>query len=190
MDRARLFPLHLATTDPTYTLSCYLRANFFGSDIDEFDGEINLVNSLFQKQDKQIQIYNFNLYAQHRPDSNRMILKSDLIDAGIYGQYEFEDIGKATARLLAHHLPAFRDIVKKDPDTDDESFNNFRYEFHLKNTYPITDFFFPEIEFARNSKIYGNYNPSIYEFNLEGDLPSFQYGENKWDQPGYQPGNQ
>ena len=180
VDRARLFPLHLAM-NPTYTLSCYLRANFFGSDIDEFDGEINLVNSLFQKEGKQIQIYNFNFYAQHRFDSNRMILKSDLVDAEIYGQYEFEDIGKATGRLLAHHLPAFRDIIKMDPDIDDESFNNFRYEFHLKNTYPITDFFFPEIEFARNSKIYGNYNPSIYEFNLEGDLPSFQYGENKWD---------
>jgi hypothetical protein len=180
VDRARLFPLHLAI-NPTYTLSCYLRANFIGSDIDEFDGEINLVNSLFQKEGKQIQIYNFNFYAQHRPDSNRIILRSDLVDAEIYGQYEFEDIGKATGRLLAHHLPAFRDIIKKNPDTEDESFNNFRYEFHLKNTYPITDFFFPEIEFARNSKIYGNYNPAIYEFNLEGDLPSFQYGENKWD---------
>jgi len=181
VDRARLFPLHFATTDPTYTLSCYLRANFIGSDIDEFDGEINLVNSLFQKQGKQIQIYNFNFYAQHRPDSNRMILESDLIDAEIYGQYEFEDIGKATGRLLAHHLPAFRDIIKKNRDTEDESFNNFRYKFHLKNTYPITDFFFPEIEFARDSKIYGNYNPAIYEFNLEGDLPSFQYRENMWD---------
>jgi hypothetical protein len=181
VDRARLFPLHFATTDPTYTLSCYLRANFIGSDIDEFDGEINLVNSLFQKQGKQIQIYNFNFYAQHRPDSNRMILESDLIDAEIYGQYEFEDIGKATGRLLAHHLPAFRDIIKKNRDAEDESFNNFRYKFHLKNTYPITDFFFPEIEFARDSKIYGNYNPAIYEFNLEGDLPSFQYRENMWD---------
>jgi len=180
VDRARLFPLHLAV-NPTYTLSCYLRANFIGSDIDEFDGEINLVNSLFQKEGKQIQIYNFNLYAQHRPDSNRMILRSDLVDAEIFGQYEFEDIGKATGRLLAHHLPAFRDIIKKGADTEDEIFNNFRYEFNLKNTYPITDFFFPEIEFARNSKIYGNYNPVIYEFNLEGDLPSFQYGENKWD---------
>ncbi|MCK5465449.1 MAG: translocation/assembly module TamB [Bacteroidales bacterium] len=139
------------------------------------------MNSLFQKQGKQIQIYNFNFYAQHRPDSNRMILKSDLADAEIFGQYEFEDIGKATGRLLAHHLPAFRDIIKKYPDTEDESFNNFRYEFHLKNTYPITDFFFPEIEFARNSKIYGNYFPSSYEFNLEGDLPSFQYEDTKWD---------
>ena len=181
VDRARLFPLHLATSDPTYTLSCYLRANFIGSDIDEFDGEINLVNSLFQKQDKQIQIYNFNLYAQHRPDSNRMILKSDLVDAEVYGQYEFEDIGKATGTLLAHHLPAFRDIVKDHQDTEDESLNDFRYEFHLKNTFPITDFFIPEIEFARNSMIYGNYNPSIHEFNLEGDLPSFQYRDSKWD---------
>lgn len=181
VDRARLYPLHIATSDPTYTLSCYLRANFIGSDIDEFNGEINLVNSLFQKQDKQIQIYNFNFYAQHRPDSNRMILKSDLIDAEINGQYEFEDIGKATGWLLAHHLPAFRDVIKRDPYSDDESFNNFHYEFHLKNTFPITDFFYPEIEFARDSKIYGNYNPSIYEFNMEGDLPSFEYGENKWE---------
>ncbi len=181
VEKAMLYPLHIATTDPTYTLSCYLRANFIGADIDEFDGEIKLVNSLFQKQDKQIQIYNFNLYAQHRPDSNRMILKSDLVDAEIYGQYEFEDIGKATGRLLAHHLPAFRNIVHENRNKEDDSFNNFRYEFHLKNTFPITDFFFPEIVFARDSKITGNYDPAIYELNMEGDLPSFQYGENTWE---------
>ncbi|MCK4749633.1 MAG: hypothetical protein KAT15_21410, partial [Bacteroidales bacterium] len=108
VDKAMLHPMNIATNDPSYTLSCYLRANFIGANLNDFDGEIKLVNSLFQKQDKQIQIYDFNLFARHRPDTNQMILISDLVDAEIIGKYEFEDIGKASGLLLAHHLPSFR----------------------------------------------------------------------------------
>ena len=87
VDKALLNNLNIATSDPTYTLSCYLRANFIGANLDDFDGEIKLVNSLFQKQDKQIQIYDFNLIAHHRPDTNQMMLSSDHVDAEIIGRY-------------------------------------------------------------------------------------------------------
>jgi hypothetical protein len=148
-----------------------------GANLDDFNGEITLVNSLFQKQDKQIQIYDFNLFAQHRPDTNRMILRSDFADAEITGQYEFEDIGKASARLLASHLPAFRNLMTQDQE-DANKLNNFRFSFDFKNTFPITDFFFPELELARNSSLTGNYNPSRYELNFTGRFPEFRFHDN------------
>ncbi|MFC2112299.1 hypothetical protein ACFLTA_03445, partial [Bacteroidota bacterium] len=180
VDKAMLSILNLATSDPGYTLSCYLRANFFGANLNDFDGEIKLVNSLFQKQDKQIQIYDFNLLTRHRPDTNQMILSSDLVDAEIVGRYEFEDIGKAAGMLLAHHIPAFRNIVKVPLD-EEESLNNFRYSFNFKNTFPITDFFYPDIEIARNSLISGNYHPAVKEFNLTGDFPSLRWNNNYFE---------
>ncbi len=174
VDKAMLYPLNLATIDPSYTLSCYLRANFIGAKLDDFDGEINLVNSLFRKQDKQIQIYDFNLFARHRPDSNRMTLKSDLIDAEIMGNYEFEDIELAVANLLAHHIPSFKNIVKSPVDHI-VSHNNFDFTFHFKNTFPITDFFYPEVEIERNSVVEGNYYPAEYELNVSADFPKLRW---------------
>ena len=180
VEKAMLHPLHISTSDPSYMLSCYLRANFVGANLDDFNGEINLVNSLFQKHDKQIQIYDLNLFAQHRPDTNRMILKSDFVDAEIIGQYEFVDIGKASARLLASHLPAFRNLLEPEQLTGPR-YNNFQFRFDFKNTFPITDFFFPELELARNSMLSGNYNPSIYELNFLLMAPEFRYRNNTMD---------
>ncbi|HEC44324.1 MAG TPA: hypothetical protein ENI20_15990 [Bacteroides sp.] len=181
VDKALLNNLNIATSDPTYTLSCYLRANFIGANLDDFDGEIKLVNSLFQKQDKQIQIYDFNLIAHHRPDTNQMMLSSDLVDAEIIGRYEFEDIGKAAGMLLAHHIPSFRNLMKI-PVEENASYNDFRYSFHFKNTFPITDFFYPDVEIAKNSIVHGTYNPSIREFNLTGEFPGLQWESNNFEE--------
>jgi hypothetical protein len=179
VDKAMLYPLKLAPTDPSYTLSCYLSANFIGARLDDFDGEIKLVNSLFQKQNKQIQIYDFNLFARHRPDSNQMTLRSDLVDAEITGTYEFEDIEKAAANLLAHHIPSFRNIIES-PLEHTVSLNNFKYEIHFKNTFPITDFFYPDIEIERNSRLSGSYHPAAYEFYLMADFPRIRWKENSF----------
>lgn len=177
VENARLYPLKISASDPSYTLSCYLRANFVGANLDDFNGEINLVNSLFQTQDKQIQIYDFNLFTLQRPDTNWMTLRSDLVDADIWGQYEFVDIGQATARLLAHHIPAFQNLPVLEQD-EYPGTNRFHFRFDFKNTFPITDFFMPDLELARNSILTGNYNPAEYELNFSGQFPQLKYRDN------------
>jgi hypothetical protein len=180
VDKAMLYPLNITTSDPSYNVSCYLRANFTGANLNDFDGEIKLVNSLFRKQDKQIQIYDFNLFAHHRPDTNRMILRSDLLDAEITGYYEFEDLGVATGQILVHHLPSFRNIVKTG-DQSVTSRNNFRYSVNFKNTFPITDFFYPDVEIARNSTISGNYYPAGNELSLVADFPGLRWKNSEFE---------
>ncbi len=180
VDKALLNPLNITASDPGYTLSCYLRANFTGVNPDDFDGEINLVNSLFQKKDKQIQIYDLNLFAQHRPDTNRMILRSDLVDAEITGQYEFVDIGKASARLLSHHLPALRNLTGQNAEEVPE-LNDFDFSIHFKNTQPITDFFFPELGLSKNSMLSGNYNPSGYKVQCTGHFPGLRFRDSRME---------
>jgi hypothetical protein len=177
VEKARLHPLNISSSHPNLILSCYLRANFVGANLDDFNGEINLVNSLFQNGDKQIQIYDFNLFAQHTTDTNRMILKSDFVDAEITGYYEFVDIGKASARLLASHLPAFRNLTKPDKNNG-AGINNFDFSFNFKNTFPITDFFFPDLEVGKNSLLTGNYNPSISELNFSLLAPELRFRDN------------
>ena len=182
VDKARLFPLNIVHKDPSYTLSCLLKANFVGSNLDDFDGEINLVNSLFQREDKQIQIYDFNLHAQQRPDTNNIILESDLIDAEILGNYNFKSIKKATELMFDHHFPALPYDTIGYGDIPEKDNNDFRFNVHFKNTFPITDFFFPDIEIARNSKFYGRYNPDNNFADLTGNFPYLRYKNYKWNE--------
>jgi len=182
VDKARLFPLNISKADPNYTLSCYLNANFIGANLDDFDGEINLVNSLFQRQDKQIQIYDFTLLANHRPDSNRMVLESDLLDAEIVGKYDFNSAGRAFGRILEYHFPAFRIETIASFDTSFTDYNRFNFNIAFKNTFPITDFFLPDILIARNSKLSGEYDPANYIVNVDGEFPELIYKNNRWDQ--------
>ena len=182
VDKARLFPLNISKADPNYTLSCYLNANFIGANLNDFDGEINLVNSLFQRQDKQIQIYDFNLLASHRPDSNRMVLKSDLLDAEIIGLYDFNSIGKAFGRIVENHFPALRIEESEFFDTTFYGLNQFNFNIHFKNTFPITDFFLPEIQIARDSRVSGEYNPGDYRLKILCDFPELAYKNNQWSE--------
>ena len=182
VDRAQLYPLNISRSDPSYTLSCLLTANFVGANLDDFNGEIKLVNSLFQREDKQIQIYDFNLHAQHRPDTNSMILESDLIDAEIAGLYNFKSFGKVTGLMLENWFPALPYEQNGNTDLSETYQNDFRFNIKFKNTFPITDFFFPDIEIARNSRLYGTYSPEKNYTDITGNFPFFRYKNWRWNE--------
>jgi hypothetical protein len=182
VDRARLYPLNIIHSDPTYTLSCLLKANFVGANLDDFNGDIKLVNSLFQREDKQIQIYDFNFHALNRPDSSSMVLNSDLIDAELTGLYNFKSIGKVTWEMLDNWFPAlpYENVENKDLSGTDN--NDFNFSFNFKNTFPITDFFFPDVEIAKNSKLVGTYSPGKKFVDITGNFPYLRYKNYKWNE--------
>lgn len=182
VDRAMLYPLNLIHSDPTYKLSCLLKANFVGANLDDFNGDIKLVNSLFQREDKQIQIYDFNLHAQNRPDSSSMVLNSDLIDAELAGLYNFKSIGKVTWKMLDNWFPALPYENSENQDLSGSDQNDFHFSFNFKNTFPITDFFFPDVEIARNSKLHGTYSPGKNYVDITGSFPYLRYKNYKWNE--------
>jgi len=181
IDRARLYPLNISHTDPDYILSCLVEANFRGRNLDEYEGKITLLNSLYQKSDKQIQIYDFVLEALHSGDTNKLLLSSNLVDAEISGSYNFVDIFSSAASVLSHHFPEYSSEWNIPPPPENPDENHFTYRAHFKNTYPITDFFVPDLEIARNSLISGTYDPAGYVFEMEGEFPYFRFKDNIWE---------
>lgn len=182
VEKANLYPLNITTVDPTFNLSCLLKANFVGANLDDFDGEIKLVNSLFQRKNKQIQIYDFTLYALQRPDSNHLELRSDLIDADITGKYNFSMFTKAAGKLLGHHFPALPLNGEYTYDQQDNDYNDFKFSVHFKNTFPITDYFYPDLEIARNSLLYGTYRPDKNFADITGNFPFLRFKNYEWNE--------
>jgi hypothetical protein len=182
VDKARLYPLNIIRSDPTYTLSCLLKANFVGTNLDDFNGEIKLVNSLFQREDKQIQIYDFNLLAHQSRDTSSIILESDLIDAEIAGRYNFKSIGTATRSMFDNWFPALAFQQNGNSSLPVSGVNDFRFNIDFKNTFPITDFFFPEIEIARNSRLTGTYSPAKFSTDISGNFPYLRFKDYRWNE--------
>ena len=180
ISRARLFPLNLSAFDPSYTLSCLLQANFTGRTLDEFDGSIRLLNSLFQKQNKQIQIYDLVLVAIHHEDSNQLKLTSEFVDAEITGIYDFAELISSAGFMLNQYFPEYSRQLNLPVDNIHPGRNRFSYQVRFKDTYPITGFFYPDLEIAPDARVTGLYAPSQMAANLTGHFPGIRYRENYW----------
>jgi hypothetical protein len=75
VQRLRPYYLHLNNTDPSYFASFLLKTNFTGKNPDEFNGEIELVNSYFEKSNRNLQIYDFKLSANNSRDSGSIKIR-------------------------------------------------------------------------------------------------------------------
>jgi hypothetical protein len=180
ISRARLFPLNLSSFDPSYTLSCLLQANFTGRTLDEYNGSIRLLNSLFQKQNKQIQIYDLVLEAIHREDSNQLKLTSGFVDAEITGIYDFAELISSAGFMLNQYFPEYCRQFHLPPENIHPGRNRFSYHVRFKDTYPITGFFYPELEIKPDAWVTGFYAPSQMDASLTGHFPGVRYRDNYW----------
>jgi len=162
--RIRPYYLNFPNTYPSYFTSCLLKADFKGKSIDELEGEINLINSFFKKDEEQIQIYDFNLTAEHNDENSIINISSDIIDAEISGQYQFSKLIASFRNLSQYYIPALGNGKKWVADTLDR--NNFNYNVKLKNINEFSRFFFEGIELANNTIFEGNYAPLNSSFRL------------------------
>ncbi len=106
---ANLYALNLDRSDPDFRASFYLIANARGNSINSLNGEVKLLNSLFVKKDKQLQIYDFSIVAENMSGNNQLQLRSDFIDADLTGNYELSKIGETLSISILSYLPALSD---------------------------------------------------------------------------------
>ncbi|MBN1951628.1 MAG: translocation/assembly module TamB domain-containing protein [Bacteroidales bacterium] len=154
---ANLYALNISDSDPEYHGSFLLKANASGPSLDEINGEFHLLNSLFFKTNKQIQIYDLNLILANNDQNNRMTIRSDVLDADIRGKYKISDLSAVFMSFLHQHLP---NLVKK-PEEEPLHYSDTRLEFDMqfKQTESFFNFFFPEYMVAENTQANGEFVP-------------------------------
>lgn len=139
---ANLYRLNIDRSDPASYASCYVIAKGGGTSLGNLAGEINVVNSLFSKTGKQLQLFDVSLSAENTKDFNSLRLQSDFLDASLLGRYDLTTL-RQTFRQLANRLaPAsgFTDtLIAKG------HFNDFDLTMTFKNTQQITEYFLPSM---------------------------------------------
>jgi hypothetical protein len=152
---ANLYALHLGKSDPDFTTSFYLIARGTGNSINTLNGEIKLLNSLFSRKDKQLQIYDFTIRAVNTEGSNHLELRSDFADADLTGNYDLRQMNKSFRHLLNYYLPALIDSGSADYAS---IHNSFTLKANFKNVKPLFTFFLPAYFMADKSSLQCSFN--------------------------------
>jgi len=178
--RSRPHFLNLGVEDPNTFASFLIVTDISGNTLDELNGEIRLVNSLFERNQEQVQLYDVRLSALNRPDTSSIEIISELFDASIRGKFKLSSLPASLEKMLDHYVNL---IPGKYPETD--TINRFTYQVDLKHVNPILDFFFPKIQIAENSSIHGQYNPRRGINQAAGQFPELGIGPGSWSNAEY-----
>ncbi|MCD4710026.1 MAG: hypothetical protein K8R52_04210, partial [Bacteroidales bacterium] len=120
--RSRPHFLNLGVEDPNTFASFLIETNITGSSLDELNGEVRLVNSLFERNEDQVQLYDFRLSTLNTPDTTSIEIKSELFDASIDGKFKLTSLPASLESMADLYMNL---IPGKDSETD--TTNQFTY---------------------------------------------------------------
>lgn len=176
---ANLYALNITDIDTNYHISVFLKAKATGKSIDEVNGEVELLNSLFTKSDRQIQVYDLKLMVKNDPELNEIILRSDIADVDVSGKFKISNLKNDLINYLSTYVPnLFANNIIFYKDT---LFSQINLNAKFKQTEPFFNFFFPKYLVGENSVIKAVFNPSkLNLFKLDFNTPVLRIGNNTW----------
>lgn len=173
--RARPYYLNLVPDEPNSFVSFLIETDLTGRTIDELNGKIRLVNSLFERRDGQLQLYDLDVSTRNTADTAWLKISSEMLDATVAGRYKMTDLPSAFRSLADQYL----DLVPGEKLPID-SVNRLTYQFDFKRMNPVLDFFFPAVKIGESSELHGTFDPSRHQFSAIGFFPTLQVGGNGW----------
>ena len=174
---ADLHKLNFDKADTTSSLSMLLTANIKGSNIDNVDGEIKLLNSSLKKFGNTLELYNFSIKTFIDDELPAISLRTDYVDADLLGYYDFSGLGAMFNQTLAAIIPSH--FAMPEPDSDDLP-NYFSFNINFKNTDKLNNFFRTGLLISENSYLNGEiFSDSIMKIN--GEAKKLSIGSNTFN---------
>jgi hypothetical protein len=160
---ANLHNLNIDKQDTSASLTMLLTSNFKGTNIDNLDGEIRLLNSRYIKYENTLEMYDYSIKTFIDNNKPVLSLRTDIVDADIRGYYNFAAIGELVRSSLETIMPSQFPLTAKKKNLKK---NNFDFEVNFKNTDRINAFFNTGIKLADKSYLRGSvYTDSIININ-------------------------
>jgi hypothetical protein len=189
MPKADLYKLNFDKSDTSSMISMLLTANFKGSNIDNLDGEIKLLNSTLRKYGNNLDLYDLSIRTFTENNKPAISLRTDFLDADLRGHYNFAGLGSAFKAILSSMMPSrFSASV---PESELIK-NNFTFNVTFRNTDKINNFLRTGFLISEKSTLNGTISPdSLIKINARADSLNFRNNilkdfslEASWLRPG------
>lgn len=169
--------LHLTPKYKDTKLNANLVANFSGRSINDMNGIVSLNNFRMVSPDKDFTINDISIDA-HKEGNDRILqLNSDFLHATVKGEFKYATLPASVAGILAHNLPSL--IKMKRPKEAPK--NNFSFQLTLNDASPLKELFNVPLQLNEPITFNGYFNDHLRKMHVEGFMPSFQYGNGKYE---------
>lgn len=172
LNHAKLFPLHLNTTDELAELSLNLDANFTGSQLDNANGNININNIEYKNGIGTYSLDEIKINSKTTPELNEFRLKSDFADLNVNGRYELDELVSSLSNMIYYYIPAY---APNSSYTKIDSTNKFEFNLLLKENSGLIQLLYPDMVLAPQSEFSGQINAKEHALNLKLNIPFFHY---------------
>ena len=167
VERANLVILGLEKDRKVADLMFKVSANFTGDHIDNVNGQIDLHDFKFVRDDKMLEIQSLTLKTSNSAEKNNITLRSDVADATIDGKYLFGELDLTIRDYLQYFLPSAKLPFSIRPSTGK---NAFQYNVNIKKTEELGSFFIPGLV-AKSPVIFtGNINSEKKTLSMDGSV--------------------
>lgn len=169
--------LHLTPKYKNTKIDANLLANFRGNSINNMNGTISLKDFKMTSPDKAFSINDITINA-HEEGKNRILhLNSDFMEATVKGEFKYATLPASVAGIVAKNLPS---LVKLKRPKEAPN-NNFEFQLTLHNATPLQEMFNIPLQLNEPATFNGYFNDHLRKMHVEGFLPSFQYGDGKYE---------
>ncbi len=149
-----------------------LIANLPTADPDYLNGTIDLTNALFVKGTQRVQMDTISIKSKATADSNSLSLKSDIIDAHLFGKYKLTQLGTAVQALVDKYYDT-------SPGSKSAKYTPQYLTFRAKVvSSPVLTQFVPALTELAPVEINGNFDSRNGDLNLTAKAPHIVYGTN------------
>ncbi|MCK9342910.1 MAG: translocation/assembly module TamB, partial [Massilibacteroides sp.] len=154
-----------------------IEANFEGNHVDNMIGTIELKELDFKTDLDSFYVKSLQVKAGGKGEERSLLVKSDLLNGAVEGNYSFARIVPNAMRTLSHYVPALLHTKAKMPITD----NSFSFIFDINDIQDIAHTLQLPISINKPGQIKGYYNEQHSKVDLTADFPSLRLGKGKYE---------
>ncbi|MCK3684964.1 translocation/assembly module TamB domain-containing protein [Maribellus sp. YY47] len=170
LNKARPAQLNLFKQFPNAELAFNMNANFKGTTLDNLDGIINIDEGYYKNRNGSFDLGGMSLRTNKKNGIDSLSFSSGLMDIAIAGSYHFRSIADAIQQTVHRFIPSYE--IK---DTGNGFANQFDFKVDIKDINPLANIFVPGLELDTPFLLYGKFDSSKKEIDLEGSIPGVRY---------------
>ncbi|MBP5612074.1 MAG: translocation/assembly module TamB domain-containing protein, partial [Bacteroidales bacterium] len=174
--RARLHPLHLNAADTSAFLAFRLNGDLTGTGPDDAEGELSLSGLDITHNHRLLHVDDLLLFTKNISETKRIILRSEMLNAELWGQYEFAALPASFMTVWQRVMPSSAHGRKRYSDLSE---NRFEYEIEFRECEGLTSFLADGFRLAPGSNLRGTYHPKADDISLTCEIPFAAYGEKR-----------
>lgn len=169
--------MHLTPKYKNTKIHARLLANFRGNSLNNMSGIISMNDFKLVSPDKEFSIDNITIDARNEGIDRILELKSDFMTATVKGEFKYGTLPASVAGILARNLPSLVKLKKSKEAPD----NNFEFHLTMNDATPLKELFNVPLQLNEPVTFNGYFNDHLRKMHVEGYMPSFTYGNGKYE---------